>query len=408
MDIRPPRKRPSTRLAVPVRTQQPRSVDIEHRLSASVAEPLLEKRAVSFEIKKRADRKRLFILLSGLVLIMIGLLVGGYFWYQQALTPVSSNTNAPQVIVKIETGTTLNEIRDILYEDELIRSKLAFDIYVRLSGQSGLQAGSYRFTATESLPEIIQHLTSGHVESFTIMFYPGAVLRDTTDKPEEQKTDISTVLRRAGYSQREIDEALAKTYDSPLFADKPTEADLEGYIYGQTYSFAEGTTVEQILERTFDEMYAVIEENDLVAKYKTQELSLYQGITLASIIQREVPDATEKDRSDQKQVAQVFYRRLSKGMPLGSDVTYHYAADKMGIARHFNLDSPYNTRKVVGLPPGPISTPGESALIAAGNPASGDYLFFLSGDDDKTYFAHTDVEHARNIAEHCKEKCLLP
>jgi len=130
---------------------------------------------------------------------------------------------------------------------------------------------------------------------------------------------------------------------------------------------------------------------------------LYQGITLASIIQREVSGT-----KDQSQVAQVFYSRLAQGTPLGSDVTYQYAAKKLGVTPSPSLDSPYNTRKYAGLPPGPIATPGLSALQAVATPAPGDYLYFLSGDDNVTYFARTDAEHEANIQNHCHKKCLLP
>lgn len=92
-------------------------------------------------------------------------------------------------------------------------------------------------------------------------------------------------------------------------------------------------------------------------------------------------------------------------MPLGSDVTYHYAADKLGVEPSPSLESPYNTRIHKGLPPGPIATPGLSALMAVADPASGDYLYFLSGDDDKTYYAKTEQEHQANIENHCKIKC---
>jgi UPF0755 protein len=90
---------------------------------------------------------------------------------------------------------------------------------------------------------------------------------------------------------------------------------------------------------------------------------------------------------------------------MGSDVTYQYVADKLGVARDPNLDSPYNTRRFDGLPPGPISSPGLTALKAVAAPANTDYLFFLSGDDDVTYFARNDAEHQANITNHCAVKC---
>jgi UPF0755 protein len=213
-------------------------------------------------------------------------------------------------------------------------------------------------------------------------------------------------LQKLGYSDDEITEAFNASYvaDYPLlFSGKPESADLEGYIYGQTYKMASGSSVKQILMRTFDEFEAQIKENKLVEAYQARNLSLYQGITLASIIQREVPND-----ADQKQVAQIFFTRLNSGMMLGSDVTYHYAADKAGVARDHTLDSPYNTRKYAGLPPGPIASPGISSLLAVASPAPGDYVYFLSGDDHKTYYAHTNEEHEANIVNHCAFKCSLP
>ena len=92
-------------------------------------------------------------------------------------------------------------------------------------------------------------------------------------------------------------------------------------------------------------------------------------------------------------------------MQLGSDVTYQYIADRDGLVRDPTMETLYNTRIHTGLTPGPISAPGLSALIAASEPANGDYIYFLSGDDDVTYFAHTNAEHEANIINHCRVKC---
>lgn len=291
----------------------------------------------------------------------------------------------------------------MLEEKKIIRSKLAFDIYTRLSGERNkLQAGTYRLSPSESLREVVSHLVSGNVDEFTLTFYPGATLTDPTDTPDNKKTDVQTVLRQAGYGDAEITAAFKKQYDHPLLAGKPASADLEGYVYGETYNFDSNASVEQILERTFDEYYAVIKKNGLVAAFKKQGLTLYQGITLASIIQREVPDPT-----DQKQVAQIFLKRLRDDMPLGSDITAYYGADMIGARRAVAVDTPYNTRIHKGLPPGPIATPGVTALAAVAHPASGDYVYFLSGDDDVTYFARTSEEHETNIRNHCQIKCAM-
>jgi UPF0755 protein len=323
-------------------------------------------------------------------------------WYVIQLSPASSDTQK-RVLITIEPGTGPAQISSELEEKQVIRSSTAFDIHTRLSGtRDSLQAGTYRLAPSDNVETIVGHLTSGVVDTFNLTLFPGATLVDATDRPADQKLDVTSVLLSAGYEQSEISAAFAKTYDHPVFAGKPETADIEGYVYGETYNFNSGASVEDILIRAFDELYRVVQDNDLVAKYQAQGLSLYEGITLASIVQREV--ATESDR---KQVAQVFFSRLEVGMMLGSDVTYQYIADKTGVDRDVNLDSPYNTRRYAGLPPGPIASPGLTSLLAVAAPASGDYIYFLSGDDDITYFARTNAEHEANILNHCAVKCSV-
>ena len=338
--------------------------------------------------------------------IIIGIIASVFIWYKVQLGSVGSDIGQLKKVT-IVSGSSSSQIGDILEEQSIIRSSFVFEVYVRLHGKSGnLKPGVYRLSPAETMPQIVEHLVNGSVDTFNITFYPGATLTDNTSS-EDKKYDVKTVLRDAGYSDTEISTALSKTYDSPLFDGKPSTADLEGYIYGETYTFDAGATVEDILQRTFDEYYQQIEDNNIIAGLSEHGLNLYQGITLASIVQREVssPAGQKTPTTDQKQVAQVFYSRLSAGMVLGSDVTYQYIADKTGVARDPSLDSPYNTRLYAGLPPGPIAVPDITSLIAVANPANTDYLYFLSGDDDVTYFAHTYAEHEANITDHCKVKC---
>ena len=330
---------------------------------------------------------KLLIVLIGLILLTIGI---GLFWYLQQLRPVDPDQQ-DRTVVTIASGSAPSVIAQQLEDEGLIRSSTAFGLYTRFTGvQNELQAGTYRLSPSESTPEIVKHLTNGNVDTFEITFLPGATLDDHKD-----------VLRSAGYEDDAIDAALRLDYDSPLFAGKPADADLEGYIYGETYRVSAGSTVTDILEVVFTEFESVVEQNQLQEAFAEQGLSLYEGITLASIIQREAIGG------DEPQIAQVFYSRLSIGMELGSDVTYQYIADKTGVARDVNLDSPYNTRRYGGLPQGPIASPGVDALLATANPAEGDYLYFLSGDDDVTYFARTLEEHETNIREHCQQKCQI-
>lgn len=341
--------------------------------------------------KKHSKIKIILFAIIGLVVLAAAAAAAAFLWYQQQLAPVEQGSSQ-RIRIVIEAGSTPNIIAKELKEKELIRNETAFLIYTQLAKvRDDLKAGTYNLKQSESLPEIVNHLVAGKQDEFSLTFLPGDTLANHRKR-----------IINAGYSAEEVDAALAKKYDRPLFAGKPASADLEGYIYGETYNFLSSASVEDILNRTFDEFEKVIASNKLVTGFQKQGLSLYQGITLASIIQREVPTA-----GDQKEVAGVFYNRLKEGMTLGSDVTYQYIADKTGVPRDPGLDSPYNTRRYKGLTPGPIASPGQSALLATAAPAMNDYLFFLSGDDDKTYFGRTDAEHQRNIVQHCQKKCQI-
>jgi UPF0755 protein len=374
--------------ASPISTETPTTTQLPRIDSPSVPPESSEE---SLGKKRGGNKRQLLLIIAGIVGILIAAAISGFIWYSYELTAVQPGSTE-KVRVTIERGSSPMAIAATLKKSHLIRSEAAFGWYIRVQKQAGhLQSGVYRLSKSDDVATIVGHLTSGNADTFSITFYPGATLAKHRQ-----------VLIKAGYSAAKVDAALNKTYNRPLFASKPAGTDLEGYIYGETYNFPADATPEQILERTFDQFESVVKKENLVALYQAHGFSLYQGITLASIIQREVASP-----ADAAQVSQVFQLRLSRGIQLGSDVTYQYIADKTGQPRNVNIDSPYNTRRYTGLPPGPISSPGLAALKAVGSPAPGDYLYFLSGDDDKTYFAHTNEEHEQNVKEHCQKKCQI-
>lgn len=382
---------PSSKQSVPQISTTPPVIDPVSQVQVPVPLPIETEPTNS--PKKRKKRVWLIVLLS-LIGVLIALVVAGWLWFQTMLSPVDSG-NTEKVKVSIVQGSTPSQIADTLKDAGVIKDQTVFLWYTRFEKvQNTLQAGTYRLSPSETMPEIVEHLIQGNTDTFSITFLPGATLA------ENRKT-----LIKAGYSEEEVDAGLKAEYESPLFAGKPETADLEGYIWGETYSFGTDASVEEILAHTFEVYSGILAENGLVAAYEAKGYSLYKGITLASIVQR------ESIGGDEPQIAQVFYSRLAIDMPLGSDVTYQYIADKLGVSRDdpsvINIDSPYNTRRYPGLPPGPIATPGVAALKAVANPAEGDYLFFLSGDDDITYFARTNEEHEQNKVNHCKQKCLI-
>lgn len=330
--------------------------------------------------------------LIGVVGVVVVGIIAAAVLYVQALRPVDGN-DAAKHTVEIVSGMMPSEIARHLKESDVIRSQMAFDIHTRLAGvRNQLQAGTYELTKQMSTQQVVDMLVNGSInEEFEVTFLPGATLADGRE-----------ALVKAGFDETEVDAALSATYDHPLFASRPATADLEGYLFGETHRFTRGTSVNTVLHRFFDDFYAVIEREGLVAKYKAQGLSLYEGITLASIIQKEV-----SGDGDSKQVAQVFYKRLADGISLGADATFVYAATKAGETPRVNYPSPYNTRIHTGLPPGPISTPGVEALVATAAPAAGDYLYFVSGDDGTNYFSRTEQEHIRNTRQYCQKNCAL-
>ncbi len=209
------------------------------------------------------------------------------------------------------------------------------------------------------------------------------------------------------YTNDEIEKAFNAQYDYNFLNGRPEGASLEGYLFPETHNFYSTATVEDILGTFLSGMQDVINSNGLVEAYSTHGLSLYDGIVLASVVQKEVPP------QDMPTAAQVFLSRISYGMALGSDITVAYALNIIDPNREvyqdnyaaLEVDSCYNTRKYAGLPCGPVSNPGLSALLAVAHPTDTAYLYFLTGDDGMTYYSYTQDEHDRNRLNHCQELC---
>ena len=232
---------------------------------------------------------------------------------------------------------------------------------------------------------------------------------DLTIRPGETIVEVKKSLIEVGYSMAEVDAALSANYNFAFLQGRPAGASLEGYLYGETHQFYGDTPVKEIIETYLKGMEKVITENNLEARYAAQGLSLYEGITLASIVQKEAPTP------EMPTIAQVFLSRLAYGILLGSDVTVSYAVDMVDPDRQtyvdnqtaLTIDSCYNTRLYAGLPCGPISNPGLSALLAVAEPSDTAYLYFLTGDDGMMYYSYTEAEHIQNIYSHCQNLCNI-
>lgn len=382
-DITPPRPSMSVPNSAPP-TPRPSDVPPSTRGSLSLAS------GRSSRPGRSRGKLAALIICAILLLCVAGGAAAGYYWYQEQLRPVDTAQTKKERFI-VPEGASAKQVGDLLQQKGFIRSELAFTIYHKLHSEAPLKAGVYLISKSSSMEQIIQRIESGKPDAFTIMFLPGGTIMDA-----------KATLVKAGFAAAEVDAAFIARYDTPLMAGRPAGTDIEGFIYGNTYEFYADSTVKEVLAQPLRYMSQYAEQEKLEAGFKKQGLSLYQGITLASIIQSEV-----SNKEDMQRVAGVFYNRLKQNMTLGSDVTFIYAAKKAGVKPDVAAQTPYNTRIHPGLPPTPISNPGAAALHAAAYPATTDDLFFVAGDDGKTYFSKTNAEHEALTRQYCHKNCEL-
>jgi UPF0755 protein len=343
---------------------------------------------VSKKYKRYSSGKRGLITLVILVLLVFGGVWTLRSWYSRNLQPVSSSQTIAYFTVS--PGETRNQIAINLESAHLIRSAKAFENYVRSNEVQNLQAGTYALSPSMSVKKIVSIISGGEVAKNLLTILPGKRL-----------DQIKTAFANAGYSQAQIDGAFIPTQyaDLPVLASLPSGASLEGYLYPDSFQKEADTPAETIVRESLEEMQKYLTP-DIIDGFGAQGLSVYQGVTLSSIVLKETSSPV-----DQPAVAQVFLSRYHQGMMLGSDVTAFYGAAINGATPSVLYDSPYNTRMYVGLPPGPISNVTYDAMKAVAHPAGSDYLFFVAGDDGVLHFSHTQAEHNAAIQQYCTKAC---
>lgn len=350
----------------------------------------------SLTIKPKSKKLKMLVAILGILALL--LMVAGVAIYL-SLKPINSQT----VTIEVVKGDSLSQVVNKLEQQSVVKSAWLTKVYLKIKGLNPqIQVGKYEIPAKlGSIERVLEALKNSLKDTEKVTFYPGATLNfrnsqtDTTPSHRE-------VLKKLGHSDEQIDNVFKSYRNHKLFKLLPEIESLEGLIFGETYEIYKNSSLEVILNKTFDEYVKIIEENNLVEAYKKHNLTLYQGIILASIVEREVYLV-----EDRPKVAQVFLKRYREGMKLGSDVTYQYASRLAGTENNLFIKSPYNTRQVVGLPPTPIASPSKSSLLAVAKPADTDYLYFVAGDDEKTYFAKTLAEHESFVKRFCIKKCAV-
>lgn len=338
--------------------------------------------------------KKIFIGIL-LVAILAGALWAGYFLADIFLQ--NSQAGTADQAFKISPGEGANLVIEKLFQAKLIDNRLNLKVYFWLTrGANRIQAGDYQLRPSLSLRDLVDIITYGK---------GGANEKDVTIIEGWKNSQIAEYLAGNLFSYdgetgskdkyiKDFNQAVKQQYNYEFLSDLPKGVDLEGYLFPDTYRFyadVEPAVVVGKMLSNFDKKLTP----DLRDKIKQQNKTVYQIVTLASVVESEV-----KTNQDRRMVADIFWRRLKAGMPLQSDVTVLYAMGKKDIElslKDLQIDSPYNTYKYPGLPLGPICNPGIETIEAVINPTPNDYWYFLATPDGQTIFSKTFAEH--NIAK---------
>jgi len=294
---------------------------------------------------------------------------------------------SPQgVFVEVPHGASRRTVARLLANQGVIRSRLVFEGLSRWRSRKTLQAGEYFFDHPVTSTEVFDAIANGRV-----------YVRELTIPEGFSMFDIADLVEREDFTSRE--NFLAAARDPALIRDlAPGAPSLEGFLFPATYEFPRHPTAEQMVSAM------VVHFKQQWAEISTQQtnssgLAFQQMVTLASLVERETPKAEERPL-----VAGVFLNRLHRRVPLQCDPTVVYALELAGSysgvlsAKSLPFESPYNTYRHIGLPPGPIANPGSASLKAALTPPETDYLYFVANTEGGHFFSKTLAEHNHNVA----------
>lgn len=299
-----------------------------------------------------------------------------------AVLPPKSAKLAAATIIHVSPGYTSSDIGELLQEAKIIRSKKAFVLASQILGlDERLQAGDYRLSPGMDLLQVIGQLEAGRVTTVRVTIPEGL-----TTQAIARRLAAAGLVDEERFLELVQDDRLIYGDNGPI--QKPTPS-LEGYLFPDTYFFVRNQPEEEIIKRMVHRFTQVA--GQVTAESPVPEgFSLHEIVTLASIIEKEVMVTREAPL-----VSAVFWNRLKIGMPLQSDPTVHFVMDAPRKLYYSDLamDSPYNTYRYRGLPPGPIASPGAAALVAALEPSDVDYLYFVAKGDGTHAFSRTFAQH---------------
>lgn len=325
----------------------------------------------------------------GLVLVaIVAAIAAGAAWIAMGVSRPYKGYAGEEQFVEIPQGAGPLSIGRRLVDAGVIRDTLVFRYELARTGTGKrLQAGEYRFDRPMAVKEVVAAIAHGDVYLRPITFREGLTARQMAELFESKGFGAATEF------------VAAASNGSLVRAIDPAASDLEGYLFPDTHALPRRTTAAQLVARMVGGFEKVLTP-DLRARAEARGLSVRELVTLASIVEKETGKPEERSL-----VAAVYSNRLKIGMGLQCDPTVIYALERAGrytgnlTREDLRFDSPYNTYRYAGLPPGPIANPGRASLEAAANPADVPYLYFVSRNDGSHAFASTLDEHNHNVFE---------
>ena len=319
------------------------------------------------------------------VLLLLAACAGGFLYWRLS-TPFRGFAGT-EVFVDLPSGTGVSEIARRLAAAGVVPDPYTFRLAAHLAHDDHrLQAGEYRFSDAATPGAVAARLARGDVYTHPVTFPEGLNIAEMSAVYERTGLGTAAAFREAA------------TRVSLVAAFDPDAATLEGYLFPETYPLTRHASADDLVTMMVARFQHVFDA-DLRAAAAAQHLTVRDLVTLASLVELETAQPSERPL-----VAAVFRNRLRLGMPLQCDPTVVYALMQAGRWHgmihkvDLQIDSPYNTYRVAGLPPGPIASPGRASLEAAGHPADASYLYFVSRNDGTHAFAATLAEHNRNVA----------
>ncbi len=330
-----------------------------------------------------------------LILLTAAAAAGISYWvYSSVTTPVGHDRNS--TYIKIDRGSTPSQIVGKLASEGIISSPTAVDLYLRFAGDpSKLQAGEYQFPSPITAIQVLKQLEKGEERTIKITIPEGFTRFDIAKRISEKLLPEYTSDEKA---------ILALMDDTSMIRDIAPEAkDLEGYMYPSTYSIPRDAKAADVIKLLVDQ-FRKFWKPEWTDKARSLGRTPHQIVTIASLIETET--AVENERPI---VAGIINNRLSRNIPLGIDQTNVYIAKMLGKwdgtihKSDLEVDSPYNTRTKIGLPPGPISSVTESSIRAALEPQSNNYIFYVRNvdlNDGSHWFYATASEFEKGKARY--------